>query len=169
MSYRRIAFVSLLAGVILAGCNRDYMPPQEHGAAVLSSRTTTTEPAPAPPQPVPLPQRAFPIPPMKPSLEAGETGAPRPSPVVDPDDPQRLVGLDLPEATELLGEPSIAEEQPPGKILTYVWEDCRLRVFFYPDLSDQHFKALTYEFSGIEASAEAERACFATMLQRNGI
>lgn len=166
MSYRSLALVSLLAGSMLAGCNRDYVPPEQPWRSTPSEPTSTIEPAPTPPEPVPLPQPAFPIPPAKPPIE---TGAPRPSPVVDPDDPRRLVGLDLPETTELLGEPSIAEEQPPGKILTYVWEDCRLRVFFYPDLSDQHFKSLTYEFTGIEKSEAAERACFATMLQRNGI
>lgn len=118
-----------------------------------------------PPEPVPLPFPAYPIPPHKPSLAGGVQ---RPSPVVDPDDPNRLVGLDLPETAVLLGDPAIAEEQPPGKILTYVVDQCRLQVFFYPDLTDQHFKALTYEFSGIEGTVEAQRACFASMLQRNG-
>jgi hypothetical protein len=112
-----------------------------------------------------LPFPAYPIPPQKPSLAVG---AARPSPTVDPDDPKRLVGLDLPETAVLLGDPAISEEQPPGKILTYVVDQCRLQVFFYPDLTDQHFKALTYEFTGIADTPEAQRACFATMLQRNG-
>lgn len=165
MFYRSIALALSLAGTVLAGCNRDYVLPAEPWQGMPSEPSATTAPVPTPPEPVPLPSPAYPTPPQKPSAEVG---AARPSPVVDPDDPRRLVGLDLPETTNLLGDPAIAEEQPPGKILTYVLEDCRLQVFFYPDLSDQHFKALTFEFTGIEKSEAAERACFATMLHRNG-
>jgi len=167
MSYRMLVLAGLLAGAALAGCKP---PAEEPGQtwqrpAAPAPTTATVEPPPAPPEPVPLPFPAYPIPPQKPSLVSGVV---RPSPAVDADDPKRLVGLDLPETTVLLGDPAISEEQPPGKILTYVVDQCRLEVFFYPDLTDQHFKALTYEFSGIEETPEAQRACFATMLQRNG-
>ena len=166
MSYRSLVLAALVAAAGLAGCNRTYeQPSQPWQRPAPVTPTIVDEAAPEPPEPVPLPFPAYPIPPQKPSLAAG---AARPSPAVDPDDPKRLVGLDLPETAVLLGDPAISEEQPPGKILTYVVDQCRLQVFFYPDLTDQHFKALTYEFTGIEDTAEAHRACFASMLQRNG-
>jgi hypothetical protein len=166
MTYRRVLLVALVASACLAGCNRTYEEPgQGWQRPAPATPVVTNEAPPAPPQPVPLPFPAYPIPLQKPSLAVG---AARPSPTVDPDDPKRLVGLDLPETAVLLGDPAISEEQPPGKILTYVADQCRLQVFFYPDLTDQHFKALTYEFTGIEDTPEARRACFATMLQRNG-
>lgn len=164
MSYRSLVLAALVAAC-LGACTRTYEAPSQPWQRPAPPTPTATEaPPPAPPEPVPLPS-AYPIPPQKPSVAAG---VPRPSPTVDPGDPNRLVGLDLPETAVLLGDPAISEEQPPGKILTYVVDQCRLQVFFYPDLTDQHFKALTYEFTGIEDTVEAQRACFASMLQRNG-
>jgi hypothetical protein len=167
MSYRKLVLAGLVGLAGLYGCQEPAEAPGQpwQRPAPPAPATATVEPPPAPPEPVPLPFPAYPIPPEKPSLVSGVA---RPSPVVEPDDPNRLVGLDLPETAVLLGDPAISEEQPPGKILTYVVDQCRLEVFFYPDLTDQHFKALTYEFSGIEDTPEAQRACFASMLQRNG-
>jgi hypothetical protein len=167
MSYRKLVLAGLIGLAGLYGCQKPAEAPSQpwQRPAPPTPATVTVEPPPAPPEPVPLPILSYPIPPEKPSPV---NGAARPSPVVEADDPDRLVGLDLPETTVLLGDPAISEEQPPGKILTYVVDQCRLEVFFYPDLTDQHFKALTYEFSGIDDTPEAQRACFASMLQRNG-
>jgi hypothetical protein len=41
-------------------------------------------------------------------------------------------------------------------------------VFFYPDLSDQHFEALTVSFSGIDDTDAARRACFEALLEKHG-
>jgi len=89
-------------------------------------------------------------------------------PAVDRDDPKRLVGLNEAQTIGLLGDPFIAEERPPARIWTFSEGSCRLQVFFYPDLSDQHFEALTVSFSGIDDSDTARRACFEALLEKHG-
>jgi hypothetical protein len=89
-------------------------------------------------------------------------------PLIDRDDPKRLVGLNEAQTIGLLGDPFIAEERPPARIWTFSEGTCRLQVFFYPDLSDQHFEALTVAFSGIDDTDMARRACFEALLEKHG-
>jgi len=90
------------------------------------------------------------------------------APVIGRDDPKRLVGLNEAQTIGLLGDPFIAEERPPARIWTFSDGGCRLQVFFYPDLSDQHFEALTVSFSGIDDTDAARRACFEALLEKHG-
>lgn len=89
-------------------------------------------------------------------------------PIIERDDPKRLVGLNEAQTIGLLGDPFIAEERPPARIWTFADGGCRLQVFFYPDLSDQHFEALTVSFSGIADTDAARRACFEALLEKHG-
>ena len=99
---------------------------------------------------------------------ADQTATASTAPPVDRDDPKRLVGLNEAQTIGLLGDPFIAEERPPARIWTFSEGGCRLQVFFYPDLSDQHFEALTVAFSGIDDTDMARRACFEALLEKHG-
>lgn len=99
---------------------------------------------------------------------ADQTSTAPTAPLVDRDDPKRLVGLNEAQTIGLLGDPFIAEERPPARIWTFSEGGCRLQVFFYPDLSDQHFEALTVAFSGIDDTDMARRACFEALLEKHG-
>jgi hypothetical protein len=99
---------------------------------------------------------------------ADQSSAANAVPLVARDDPKRLVGLNEAQTIGLLGDPFIAEERPPARIWTFSEGGCRLQVFFYPDLSDQHFEALTVAFSGIDDTDLARRACFEALLEKHG-
>jgi hypothetical protein len=101
-------------------------------------------------------------------LAPESAGTANAAPVIDRDDPQRLVGLNEAQTIGLIGDPFIAEERPPARIWTFTEGSCRLQVFFYPDLSDQHFEALTVSFSGIADTDLARRACFEALLEKHG-
>ncbi|MFZ5790327.1 MAG: hypothetical protein ACOY3L_06465 [Pseudomonadota bacterium] len=165
MLHRAPAAAFMLATVLLAaGCTREYKEEPAPPVAVQPSEPTTVA-EPAPPAPVPMPAPVFPIPQQKPTPGTSIANLP---PQFDQDDPQRLVGLDEAQTSAILGDPFIAEERPPARIWTYADGDCRLQVFFYPDLSDQHFAALTFSFSGIQDTEAARRGCFAALLEKHG-
>jgi hypothetical protein len=87
------------------------------------------------------------------SAQAKEASPPVPrrKPAASPEltrvdaDPQRLVGLDFDGTIALLGDPAAMLEQPPAKVWAYAGGGCVFRVFFYPGVDDQGFRALAYE------------------------
>jgi hypothetical protein len=188
--FQRISTAAALLGALLLGaCAKEYTDPPARQTSLIHP-PPVAEAEPSPPAPVPMPAPAFPIPQQKPGAEANmaeatETPAGTPyatpdgtpatapetasaAPTIDRDDPKRLVGLNEAQTIGLLGDPFIAEERPPARIWTFSEGSCRLQVFFYPDLSDQHFEALTVSFSGIEDSDAARRACFEALLEKHG-
>lgn len=68
-----------------------------------------------------LPPPAEPLPPPPP-----------PEPQVNAD-PQRLVGLDQSQLTDLLGTPAFLRHDPPAQLWRYRGEDCRIDLFLYRD------------------------------------
>ncbi|MGH6879786.1 hypothetical protein [Hypericibacter sp.] len=149
------------------------IPLQKPGSEVdLASTTTTTDMT-----ATPTPETATPSGTPDATPDGGTTVAPEAAdqtssataaPLIDRDDPKRLVGLNEAQTIGLLGDPFIAEERPPARIWTFSEAGCRLQVFFYPDLSDQHFEALTVAFSGIDDTDMARRACFEALLEKHG-
>lgn len=165
MFHRVPAATAMLATALLvAGCTREYKEEPAPPAAV-QLREPVMAAEPSPPAPVPMPAPVFPIPQQKPTPGTSTANLP---PQFAQDDPQRLVGLDEAQTFALLGDPFVAEERPPARIWTYSDGDCRLQIFFYPDLSDQRFSALTFSFSGIQDTEAARRGCFAALLERHG-
>jgi len=189
--FQRISMAAALFGALLLGaCAKEYSDPPARQTSLIHP-PPVEEAEPSPPEPVPMPAPAFPIPQQKPGSEAnvladaagtpagtpdampdGSSGvAPETAsaaPTIDRDDPKRLVGLNEAQTIGLLGDPFIAEERPPARIWTFAEGGCRLQVFFYPDLSDQHFEALTVSFSGIDDTDAARRACFEALLEKHG-
>jgi hypothetical protein len=189
--FQRISMAAALLGALLLGaCAREYDDPPARQTSLIHP-PPVEEAAPSPPAPVPMPAPAFPIPQQKPGSEVNvstdTTGTPAgtpdampdgssgvapetasATPAIDRDDPKRLVGLNEAQTIGLLGDPFIAEERPPARIWTFSEGGCRLQVFFYPDLSDQHFEALTVSFSGIDDTDAARRACFEALLEKHG-
>jgi len=62
-------------------------------------------------------------------------------------DPKMLVGLDKSAIAEILGEPHRITLAQPATVWAWEQDGCRMRLFFYPDLAKQKFRALTYEIS----------------------
>ena len=72
-------------------------------------------------------------------------------------DPKALVGLDKSAITEILGEPHRITLAQPATVWAWEQDGCRMRLFFYPDLAQQKFRALTYEIS-TGAKTQSQRA-----------
>jgi hypothetical protein len=145
-------------------------PGSEPGAAASGEEANTSDStAAANGTAAPSNGTSYPLPESTPSVppEAADQTA-NAVPLIDRDDPKRLVGLNEAQTIGLLGDPFIAEERPPARIWTFSEGTCRLQVFFYPDLSDQHFEALTVSFSGIDDTDMARRACFEALLEKHG-
>ena len=70
---------------------------------------------------------------------------------------RRLIGLDRASTKALLGDPSSYQEDPPARIWSYNAGVCVLKVFFYPRVDIEEFRALTYEITDSAASANEEQ------------
>lgn len=62
-----------------------------------------------------------------------------------PPDANLLVGMTPEEMRKLLGRPTQLVANPPAEIWTYDASDCRLSVFFYPQVGANSYRALVYE------------------------
>ena len=130
---------------------------------------------PPPPQAVaPAPVVALPRPPpRKPAppgaslarLPAGET------PVASEADSgsfDRLIGLDQPQVTELLGAPATRVDSPPATIWRYAGADCEVDVYFYLDLQSQRMRALHYEIRNHDLPERAAQRCYDALAAERG-
>lgn len=104
-------------------------------------RLTPLPPEPAPPSPTP------PVP---------STPPPAPAPMLQA---KQLIGLDRTRLAQLLGPPPGIREAAPATVWEYGDGDCRLSVFFYPDVRTRDYRALSVEMHGGDKSAAAEGAC----------
>lgn len=88
--------------------------------------------------------------PLTPPLPAGEAspGAGSGPDAVKPLQPKALVGMTPDEIRAMLGAPSSERADPPATVWTWRHERCEVDVFFYMDIGNQAFRALTYEFRG---------------------
>jgi len=96
------------------------------------------------------PARESAVPPPGPNAPAPAAGTPaaRKTPAAKPLAPNLLVGLTQEEARGLLGSPSAEHSDPPATVWTWRNKKCQIDLFFYMDLSDRKFRALTYEIHG---------------------
>ena len=77
----------------------------------------------------------------------GEAVVPRPKTKPEIVDPKALVGLDKETIEQMLGSPHHITLAQPATVWVWEQDGCRMRLFFYPDLNAQKFRALTYEIS----------------------
>lgn len=89
--------------------------------------------------------------------KAAKVFVPRPKTKPAIIDPKALVGLDKSAITEILGEPHRITLAQPATVWAWEQDGCRMRLFFYPDLARQKFRALTYEIS-TGAKTKSQRA-----------
>jgi hypothetical protein len=121
---------------------------------------------PAPPPLQPRKPRAFPLPARKPSPppenvasipqsegdanipQSGDQAVALAPPETQPPvfDGSRLIGLDQPAATRLLGSATERADAPPATIWRYSNDTCELDLFFYLDLRSGKMRTLHYVF-----------------------
>jgi hypothetical protein len=108
-----------------------------------------------------------PPPPRKPPPPAPAVIAPVPVRLPEPAAPvapasgfDRLIGLDQPRLTALLGEPRQRAEAPPATIWRYLGQACELDVYFYFDLQSQAMRALHYEIRSHESREQPAQQCY---------
>jgi hypothetical protein len=77
----------------------------------------------------------------------GDAAIPRPKTKPEIVDPKALVGLDKETIEQMLGSPHHITLAQPATVWAWEQDGCRMRLFFYPDLNAQKFRALTYEIS----------------------
>jgi hypothetical protein len=140
------AMTALAVSVILAGCNS--FPFQMGGTPA--------------PQPAAAASSLPPPPPHKPATPASPAvvrvpEAPEPEPSSGFD---RLIGLDQPQLTAVLGEPAKRADAPPATIWRYVGQACELEVYFYFDLQSQAMRALHYEVRSHESREQPAQQCY---------
>lgn len=92
-------------------------------------------------------QAAVPLTPPLPGEEASPGAGPA-SDAIKPLQPKSLVGMTPDEIRAMLGAPASERADPPATVWTWRHERCEVDVFFYMDIGNQTFRALTYEFRG---------------------
>ena len=90
--------------------------------------------------------------------------APDPMVAVDAD-PERLIGLTVAEAAELLGRPGLVRREPPAEVWQYAGSECVLHLFLYD--REVGGPAVTH-FEMRELDGISRQACLATHLQALG-
>lgn len=84
-----------------------------------------------------------------------EVVIPRPKTKPEIVDPKALVGLDKQAIEKMLGAPHHITLAQPATVWAWTQDGCRMRLFFYPDLNAQKFRALTYEISADQPKKNA--------------
>lgn len=85
----------------------------------------------------------------------GNGHIPRPKMKPEIVDPKALVGLDKQAIEQMLGAPHHITLAQPATVWAWEQDGCRMRLFFYPDLTAQKFRALTYEISAEQPKKNA--------------
>ena len=81
-------------------------------------------------------------------------------------DPERLIGLNVTQASELLGRPALVRAEPPAEIWQYTGAECVLHLFLYEG-DDAGVLAVTYyEMRGLDGISP--QACLAAHLDAGG-
>lgn len=135
-----VAGISALSGCSfledLGGAMSNNAPPASAGAPPEAAPNGGSEPSAASTSP---PLATTPVPKRKPDIV----------------DPKTLVGLDKAAVTALFGEPHSITLAQPALVWSWRTDDCVLRLFFYPDVSDRKFKALAYQINTTEEKHKA--------------
>ena len=146
---RRLAAVTASSALLLmAGCEQFQFP---NPFAPEQQEAVNTLPPPPPRKPTP-PAAVAPVP-----VRLPEPSEPARTPSGGFD---RLIGLDQPRLTALLGEPRQRAEAPPATIWRYLGQACELDVYFYFDLQSQAMRALHYEIRSHESREQPAQQCY---------
>lgn len=99
----------------------------------------------------PAPEGAKPATDLRPETAAAPT----------PFDPKRLIGLDTAATQDLLGAPNEVRAGDPATVWHYKARDCALDVYFYADLGAQTLRALAYDVTTAQPTADERsvKAC----------
>jgi hypothetical protein len=149
------AFAALAASVIVAGCS--YLPfSAQHNAPATEVAAAPAFPPPPPHKP---PTPGAPGPPGAPATPAVVRlpDAPEPPP---PGGFDRLIGLDQPQLTAVLGEPVKRADEAPATIWYYTGQACDLDVYFYFNLESQAMRALHYIVRSHESHEQSAQQCY---------
>lgn len=84
-----------------------------------------------------------------------DANVPRPKMKPEIVDPKSLVGLDKMTIEQMLGAPQHITLAQPATVWAWEQDGCRMRLFFYPDLAAQKFRALTFEVSAVQPKKNA--------------
>ncbi|MPY69599.1 MAG: hypothetical protein GEU92_05895 [Alphaproteobacteria bacterium] len=134
--------VQLRRALALAGCLFALS-----GCAMLDAMKPLPERAPKVPPRDAVQQAAVPLTPPLPGGESSPGAGSGPG-AVKPLQPKALVGMTPDEIRAMLGAPASERSDPPATVWTWRHERCEVDVFFYMDIGNQTFRALTYEFRG---------------------
>jgi hypothetical protein len=147
---RRWAAVTASSALLLtAGCEQFQFP---NPFAPEQQEAVNTLPPPPPRKPTPpAPAAVTPVPVRLPEPTA---------PTAPASGFDRLIGLDQPRLTALLGEPRQRAEAPPATIWRYLGQACELDVYFYFDLQSQAMRALHYEIRSHESREQPAQQCY---------
>ncbi|WP_207481498.1 hypothetical protein [Arenibaculum pallidiluteum] len=167
----------MLSALLLAGCSVG--TEKQEPAADPKPQARVEAPLPTPPRSKPRPAQVAAAPKTAPAGQAeqagggsGGTGAGRAA-ALGPEgsqakavSPKSLVGLDEAAMRRLLGEPTWAEDVPPGRYWQYASRSCVLRVFFFLEMDTQRYRALSYELTSTENAPDVDEQCFDQFLRQ---
>lgn len=80
--------------------------------------------------------------------------------------PASPVGMDESQLQALLGPPTVQEDRAPGKVWRYRNGRCTVNLTLYPDVETRVYRALAYEVTSDDDSAEKKRLCMAELESR---
>ena len=78
-------------------------------------------------------------------------------------DPERLIGLSVQEAAELLGRPALVRAEPPAEVWQYASSECVLHLFLYEGDIAGRLAITHYEMRGLKGISP--QACLAAHLE----
>jgi hypothetical protein len=121
------------------------------GQATPTTQPSSTQPSSAQPSPTQ-------------AATAQDTGnaAPDNAPETDP---RRFTGISDTDATRLLGPPAEKKDTPPSRVWTYRSATCDFKLFFYPEVGGNGYRALTSQFGNPNMTESEKRACVASLLK----
>lgn len=128
-----IAAIALFVGALLgSGCSMIENLAGDEPAPAASAPPATAQATPkavalAAPEAVPL--------------------VPRPKRKPDMIDPKALVGLDKTAISKLFGSPHRESAADPAVVWAWQADGCEMRLYLYPDVQNDTFKALAYEIT----------------------
>ena len=81
-------------------------------------------------------------------------------------DPERLIGLSVSQAAELLGRPALVRAEPPAEVWQYAGAECVLHLFLYEGEVAGGLAVTYYEMRGLDGISP--QACLAAHLEAGG-
>lgn len=78
-------------------------------------------------------------------------------------DPERLIGLSVTQASELLGRPALVRAEPPAEVWQYAGAECVLHLFLYEGETGGALAVTYYEMRGLDGISR--QACLAAHIE----